>query len=420
MMAKLTKTRELLINEFIHSLEEDQQIWKKTWKVVHPVNAISRHQYRGLNRLLLSFIAEERGYKDPRWITFNQVKQNEWKLVDAKGKGVPVEYWSPYDIENRKKVTLLEAKEIIKEDPNRIKYIAQTYIVFNASLVDGIPKYEIEEKQVKQENIMDFFKNYLETEGIILKHGGDSACYIPTLDKIKMPQFENFDSEFDYYDTLAHEIGHSTGHEKRLNRNLTGCFGSESYAKEELRAEISSAFLNAELNIPISEDRIKNNKAYVQNWISILKKEPNELFKAIQDAEKISEYVLEKGDYEFYIEGHSIEHQPQNLEMGEKMDSLTREEIKSSIILDLEKAWENKNEMSYWLEKLPMVKEWDEEVHNYITQLKNDIRHQDRESFDFNVDELVDVYFNNQENYEFYVEDHAVGHQAKEFGIGDM
>ena len=85
-----------------------------------------------------------------------------------------------------------------------------------------------------------------------------------------------------------------------------------------------------------------------------------------------------------------------------------------------QEGWENKNEMSYWLEKLPMVKEWDEEVHNYITQLKNDIRHQDRESFDFYVDELVDVYFNNQENYEFYVEDHAVGHQAKEFGIGDM
>lgn len=316
-MVKMTKTRQLLIDSFIHSLEEEKKIWKKTWKIVHPVNAISRYQYKGLNRFLLSYIAEARGYVDQRWITYLQIKQNNWELKNAKGQGVPIEYWSPYDVQEKKKVTLSEAKEIMKEDKERIKFIANTYIVFNASLVEGIPKYEMENRQIVKENIMEFFNNYLETEGIILNHGGNSACYIPTLDKIKMPLFDNFDSEFDYYDTLAHEIVHSTGHEKRLNRNLTGCFGSESYAKEELRAEISSAFLNAELNLPVSEERINNNKAYVQHWISILEKEPNELFKAIQDAEKISEYVLEKGDYEFYIDGNSIEEQLEEMEMGD-------------------------------------------------------------------------------------------------------
>lgn len=83
------------------------------------------------------------------------------------------------------------------------------------------------------------------------------------------------------------------------------------------------------------------------------------------------------------------------------MGKLTREEIRESIILVLEKAFNNKNEASYWLEKLPMVEDYDEEVHNYMSMLEHDIRHQNRESFDFNVDELVEHYFINQEQYDF-------------------
>ncbi len=82
-------------------------------------------------------------------------------------------------------------------------------------------------------------------------------------------------------------------------------------------------------------------------------------------------------------------------------ERLTREEIRKSIILDLEKAYENKNEASYWLEKLPMVEEYDFGVHDYISLLENNIRHQDREYFDFNIDELVDFYYINQEEYDF-------------------
>ena len=314
---KMTKTRQLLIDKFIQCLEEDRILWAKPWKVVHPVNAVSSHQYKGLNRFLLSYIAEERGYQDPRWITFNQVKKNEWKLKDAKGKGVPIEYWSPYDTLEKRKITLLEANELIEEDKERVKFIAQTYIVFNAELVDGIPKYEIEEKQIENDAIMNFFKNYLEVEEISIKCGGNEACYIPMLDKIKIPLFQNFNTELDYFDTLAHEIAHSTGHKKRLNRDLSGSFGTELYAKEELRAEIASAFLNAELNIPLSVERINNSKAYIQNWISILKEEPSELFKAIQDAEQISDFVLDKGDYEFYIASDNFEKQLDNLEIGD-------------------------------------------------------------------------------------------------------
>lgn len=80
---------------------------------------------------------------------------------------------------------------------------------------------------------------------------------------------------------------------------------------------------------------------------------------------------------------------------------MTREEIKEVIILDLEKAWENLSEDNYWLEKLPMIEEYDEEVNNFISLLKHNIRHKDREMFDINIDDLVEHYYLNQEKYEF-------------------
>lgn len=80
---------------------------------------------------------------------------------------------------------------------------------------------------------------------------------------------------------------------------------------------------------------------------------------------------------------------------------LTNKEIKEEIILDLEAAWENPNEMSYWLEKLPMIEEYDEAVEDYMSLLKHNIRHKDREMFDINIDDLVEHYYLNQEEYEF-------------------
>jgi len=98
--------------------------------------------------------------------------------------------------------------------------------------------------------------------------------------------------------TLLHEAGHATGHISRLNRDMTGVFGSPEYAKEELRAEIASAFTAQELGLDYKQnEHMENHEAYVQNWIDVLENEPNELFAAIKDAEKISDYLIEKGEF---------------------------------------------------------------------------------------------------------------------------
>ena len=125
-------------------------------------------------------------------------------------------------------------------------------------------------------------------------YGGSQAFYRPSTDEVHLPEREKFKSTQSFYDTAFHEIGHSTGHQSRLNRDLSGGFGSQSYAMEELRAEIASIFMAQDLGIEPSEDRLQNNAAYIQSWKDEIKENPNALFTAIADADKIARYVSRK------------------------------------------------------------------------------------------------------------------------------
>ncbi|MEB0249868.1 zincin-like metallopeptidase domain-containing protein, partial [Mucilaginibacter sp. 5B2] len=113
--------------------------------------------------------------------------------------------------------------------------------------------------------------------------------YAPARDRIQMPKKEQFDSAAKYYATLLHELGHWSGHEMRLNRDLSNKYGSPSYAKEELRAEIASLMMGSELNIG---HNFGQHAAYVDSWIQVLKDNPAELFKASADAQRITDYLM--------------------------------------------------------------------------------------------------------------------------------
>lgn len=307
-MRSISKTRDYLVKEFLDALKAETIPWERGWNQTNQMNVVSNYQYKGINKFLLSYISNKRGYTDPRWITFNQVKENEWKLKDAKGKGVPIEFWSPYDTLTKKKLTNEEVEELLKDEStkDRVKFICKTYYVFNASLVDGIPPYEQDKIEITNTAVQDFLYNYLDNENIKISHLGNEAYYIPKTDEIIMPPISSFKKETFYFDTLAHEIAHSTGSKKRLSRDLSGDFGSTSYVKEELCAEIASSFITAELGLEINQENTNRHKAYIQSWISILENNPNELFKAIQDAELVTDYVKEKGNFEFILQEFRI------------------------------------------------------------------------------------------------------------------
>jgi antirestriction protein ArdC len=138
-------------------------------------------------------------------------------------------------------------------------------------------------------------ESYLTRANIELHHGGDRAFYHPGRDFIQMPAVTAFELPDAYYSTLFHECGHSTGHESRLDRKLTGgqTFGSEDYSKEELVAEFAAAFLCAETGI--SNERVSTNHlAYIQGWMRALKNDKTMLVSAAQKAQRAADLILDR------------------------------------------------------------------------------------------------------------------------------
>lgn len=301
---KLNKAREELTKMYLDSLKEDKLPWRKGWEndyTMHQQNPISGTKYHGVNNALLSIVSVVRGYEDPRWMTFKQIQNKEWSLVDAKGQGVPIEYWSVYDVVNKKTISLPEYQRILNNDPGKEKnyrMMDRVYYVFNAEHIKGIPALNINEFSKKVMGVSPFINNLIKNMNVGYKEFGNVSSYIPENDTVVIPKSSQFNSKYEYEATKLHELCHASGHTSRLNRIINNKFGTDNYAKEELRAEISSSFIAQELNLDSSQIELDNHKAYIQNWIKTLHDDPNELFRAIKDAENISNYILKTGEIE--------------------------------------------------------------------------------------------------------------------------
>lgn len=297
------KLREEMVNQFVSALKEDKIPWEREWSTERAFNPVTGTKYRGENAFWLAWQAQINNYDDPRWCTFNQAHKNGWKIKKGE-KGTKIQFFSPYDKEEKKKITykeLAKLQEILSADEllERISFLASTYVVFNGEQIEGITEYKTPVFEWNKENAARVRERLFKNMGLTFHEGGDRAYYSPSSDSITLPEIDKFKDGYGYMATLLHEAGHATGHESRLNRNLTGFFGSKEYAKEELRAEIASAFTAQELGLSSSGmEHIDNHKAYIQSWISVLEDNPSELFKAIQDAEKISDYLIERGEFE--------------------------------------------------------------------------------------------------------------------------
>lgn len=305
---KLTPQRKQLVDSIIANLENNHSLWRRGWKVSGaPVSAITGKRYNGINRLFLSAATMERGYSDNRWLTYNQMKEKGWDFKrdnegNSLGKkaGVSIEYFSLYDKATKQtfdKHTLDGLTEAERDDymDENVVALRKYYCVFNGDVIEGIPKREKQTidprgKNSRAESILQYWSD---NEAKII-YGGDEAFYLPSTDEIHLPERDAFMDLPEFYAIAMHEIGHSTGHETRLNRDLSGSFGSEKYAEEELRAEIASMFIEQDLEIEASEKHIQNNSAYIQSWHDKIKEDPNILFKAITEAEKITKFVIAK------------------------------------------------------------------------------------------------------------------------------
>ena len=221
--------------------------------------------------------------------------KKQWNFVkDAKGQGVTVEYWGMRNINDHKIYNFSDYTKIVTEDPDRkeeFKLCKMCYTVFNGDLVDGLIKTRTE---VKKEIISnDYIKNIIDNIDVKYKEEGESAFYNPIKDEIVIPPSNSFKTSNSYYSTQLHELAHASGHESRLNRNMKNFYGTPEYAKEELRAEISSSFLMQKFGLEEDERHLNNHKNYVKSWLTILKNNPQELFRAISDSSEIVDYLEE-------------------------------------------------------------------------------------------------------------------------------
>ncbi len=289
-----SKTREQLVKMYLDALKENKIPWRERWYSDLNKNGVTNTEYRGVNQLILSYVAYKEKYKDNRWLTYKQIKENNYKITNAKGKGVPIEFWSVYDIKNKIRLDFPTYEKIIEKTPERkkdFKVFCNTTYVFNVSLIEGIKPNEKNNRNTIPTNI--YFKRLISKLHIEYIEEGNKAYYIPSKDTIVLPPSSKFFDKYSYYATQLHELSHATGHSSRLNRNLNNQ-NKKDYAREELIAEISSSFLMQKLNVKVHEDDYNNHKSYIQSWILLLEDKPNELFKAVGEANKICDYLDSK------------------------------------------------------------------------------------------------------------------------------
>ena len=279
--------REAVTERLIGMLESGTAPWQKPWDAgiaaMNRPHNFNGRPYHGVNALMLWCTAIDKGYEDPRWLTFKQVN----KLGGHVNKGEKaqiVEYWQwEKEVENPETG---EKEKVPLEHPKVYRAA-----VFNADQCTGLPKLR---RQAQEWSPVERAENIIAANGVPVTHNTDgSAFYSPGGDFICMPPRESFATVDAYYSTLLHEVGHSTGHPARLNREFGGQFGSEGYAREELRAELASTFLCGELGIATTGSD-EQHAAYVKSWVSALKNDYNEIFKAAADAEKICNYLYER------------------------------------------------------------------------------------------------------------------------------
>jgi len=273
----------------IQQLETGTAPWQKPWEPGTqrlPYNPATGNRYKGSNAVWLAI----QGRSDPRWMTFKQARSINAQVARDE-KGTLIEYWKfreqrPKRDANGKPVFDSDGKKIIV-NVELAKPKVFSAVVFNAEQIKGLPPLEIKEPAWDRHQRAD---TILASSNATIKHDQiDDAYYLPTTDTIHLPDKAQFKSADGYYAAALHELGHWTGHESRLDRDIQHPFGSEGYAKEELRAEISSMMVGEALEIGHDPGQ---HAAYVKSWIKALKEDPKEILRAARDAEKIRDQVL--------------------------------------------------------------------------------------------------------------------------------
>jgi antirestriction protein ArdC len=296
--------RQMVTDRILDSLEKGTVPWRKGWKPVMTssgdffgrgdMNAFSKTAYRGINVMLTA----SAGFEDPRWLTLKQclslggrVKREEFS------NSTPVIFWKF----NKKEVQDDTGKIEIKTWP-----LMRYYKVWNVSQCQDLDESKLpqlmkveeiedteESERLSIEAAEKVIKDFLASKNApkYKEEPSNKAYYRPSADTVVVPDRTQFDNVAEFYSTSFHELGHSTGHETRLKRDLMNCFGDHKYSKEELVAEMTAAILCGTVGIDC-EKVFDNSAAYVSSWLKELKNDKNLVISASQQAQKAVDLIL--------------------------------------------------------------------------------------------------------------------------------
>jgi antirestriction protein ArdC len=272
----------------VAELEQGVRPWLRPWNAEHAAGPITRplraggQPYKGINVLMLWGAAMTQNFASPIWMTFKQAKELNANVRKG-SKGSLVVYAD--------RITRMETAADGEEQERDI-YFMKEYHVFNVEQIEGLPPhyYATSAQPLDPAQRIDAADQFFASTGADIRHGGNQAYYAPGPDFVQMPPFESFKDAESYCATLAHEMTHWTKHPSRLRRDFARAkFGDEGYAREELVAEIGSAFLCCDLGI--TPEPRGDHASYLDHWLKVLKEDKRAIFQAAAHAQKALDFL---------------------------------------------------------------------------------------------------------------------------------
>ncbi|WP_085026098.1 ArdC family protein [Ensifer aridi] len=270
--------------EIIAAIEQGTGEWRAPWfhngaSITRPTNIASGKRYRGINTLALWAASFAAGYGDGLWGTYKQW-QDAGAQVREGERSTTVVLWR--EIQESRQVDNGDS-----DDDGHRRMFARAFPVFNVEQVDG---YERPSTPVLPESErMAHAEAFIANLGVKTIFGAAEAYYLPSTDTVFMPPFTSFRDAASFYGVWLHENGHASGAKHRLDRDLSGRFGSAAYAAEECCVEILSGLVLADLGI--AHHPRPDHAAYVSSWLKVLKKDPKAIFTAASQAQQAADWM---------------------------------------------------------------------------------------------------------------------------------
>lgn len=247
-----------------------------------PRNALTGRNYSGVNVLILWGAVIEQGWPSQSWLTFRQA-QEAGGCVRKGERGQCVVYADRFTPEAEKERARRDG-----DDARAVPFLKR-FTVFNVAQCDSLREGLASDPAPSPEReIISVAEDVIAASGVDFRIGGDKAFYVPAFDFVQVPPQPAFFDQVNYYRTCLHELTHATGHAKRLARDLTNPFRSKNYAREELIAEMGSAFLCATLGIAPTA----RHADYLANWLDVLREDNRAIFRAASAASKAADWLL--------------------------------------------------------------------------------------------------------------------------------